>query len=76
MNIRDLPADAISGSRDFLTPVVIRQSALLGATFYRAIRGCGDYRPNPDWDDEKGPAPCLRCGRPASEHGGRIDERR
>ena len=66
MNIRELPSGLFTGSRDFLSPVIIRSSAVIAASFYRGIHACKDYRPDPDKDS---PAPCLNCGRPASEHG-------
>ena len=66
MNIRDLPSITRTGSRDMLPPAIIRLSAFIGVEVYRGLRGCGNYRPDPDAES---PAPCLNCGRPASEHG-------
>ena len=66
MNVRELPGDFSTGSRDFLSPAIMHLSAVTGALFYRGIHACKDYRPDPD---KESPAPCLNCGRPASEHG-------
>ena len=75
MNARVLPMIAAERDRlglprgvapDSLMPVYLNRVTALIATTYYAIRGCGNYRPDPD---KESPAPCLNCGRPASEHG-------
>ena len=67
MNSRDLNELKVlpAQSRDNAAPWQRDRYVDLAVSVYRRIRGCGDYRPDPDGEDA---GPCRMCGRPIAEH--------